>query len=241
MLSSLFVLVANKSSSTAAETMLNSALVHYTTGQAPLSEFTVVAGYLASVDRQSLDAAHVFQQYEESRGFGLAHLALLDLNRHLEAPSYRLSAAIHGNQANIDAIDHTSRTTLTWAVEYRCIDAVTECLRLSASPNLNKDLPYSVRMPLLHLLLAGPANDPDTLLQILDALIVAGADVMSIDDDGWTPLHIAASWNMLCILLKLLEAEHCGELIATRTNLGETAFDLACSANGDHELLMLLK
>jgi len=173
--------------------MLDSALVHCTTGKAPLSEFTVVAGYLASIDHELLDAAHVFQQYEDSRGFELAHLALLDLNGHLEAPSYRLSAAIYGNQANIDAIDHTGRTTLTWAVEYRCANAVTECLRLGASPNLNKDLPHGVRMPLLHLLLAGPTNNPDTLLQILDALIVASADVLSTDHDGWTLLHIAAS------------------------------------------------
>ena len=95
-------------------------------------------------------------------------------------------------------------------------------------------------MPLLHLLLAGPTNDPQSLLQILDALVVASADVMSTEHNGWTPLHIAASWNILCVSQKLLEADYRSELIAARTDFGQSAFDLACDANGDYALLMLL-
>jgi ankyrin repeat protein len=95
-------------------------------------------------------------------------------------------------------------------------------------------------MPLLHLSLAGPANDVAALLQIVQALIRAGANIMATDNEGWTSLHIAASWNMHSISQALLETNDRDKLIAAKTYRGETAYDLACDSKCNEALLLLL-
>ena len=91
------------------------------------------------------------------------------------------------------------------------------------------------------MLLAGLTDDDIALTRIVEALIRAGADVTSTDNEGWTPVHIAASWNMCAILQVLLGSSDQGQLIAARTLSGETAYDLACSAGCDETMQLLLQ
>lgn len=220
--------------------MIDSALMQYTSGLADGRTFQDVMTSIATITGLRQDTNDIFSQYQESRGFTPIHFALLDLQHQPDTLSERLGVAVQG--FGIDSSDFTGRSALVWAVEYRCVSAVIDCLNNGACTTyIRESIRGSARMPLLHLLLAGPTNDMAAILYIVDALIGAGADVMSTDQDDWTPLHIAASWNMLCVSQRLLDTCERDRLVVARTTSGETAYDLACNAQGDAELLMLLQ
>jgi len=229
--------------STPKETMLDSAVMQYTTGKVDQTDLTTVMESVARMDERLLierQSTKLFCWYTETRGFSPVHQALLGLDNSREALRPRLLSAVSGCQ--IDQTDRRGRSSLVWAVEYRCVHAVRMLLDLGASPNfVRKSVCCAVKMPLMHLLLAGPINDDDEILSIVEALVHAGADVMAVDNEGWTPLHIAASWNMHSVSEKLLHSGAHDALLAARTHKGETAYDLAYSSGCNSDLLLLLQ
>lgn len=98
----------------------------------------------------------------------------------------------------IDTTDAFGRTPLAWAVEYGLTNSIEPLLRFGADPNrlrFTKDGGFS---PLIHLAIAGPRSswmDVD-ILETVRLLLQAGAYLNGPDHEGWTPLHIAASWSL---------------------------------------------
>jgi ankyrin repeat protein len=86
----------------------------------------------------------------------------------------------------------------------------------------------STSTPLLHLAIAGEGHIQD-MIEISQLMITHGADVNGTDNEGWTPLHIAASWHQLDTI-KLL-AEVPGLDWHARATDNKNALNLARDAN----------
>lgn len=224
--------------------MLDSAVAHLAMGKATRSTFSDVVESVTCVSRDRVAECVRFELlpwYLRTRAFSPVHHALLNLEGSQESLQSRLDAAIATSGCQIDEMDRSGRTALAWAVEYRYVEGVQLLLRFGASANfVRSSVCGDIKIPLLHLLLAGPTNDNGALTQIVEALTRAGANVTATDNEGWTPVHIAASWNMCAILQALLGSGNRDQLIAARTLSGETAYDLACSAGCDETMQLLL-
>jgi ankyrin repeat protein len=63
------------------------------------------------------------------------------------------------------------------------------------------------KSPLLHLIIADPAfqSSNDGFLGVVRLLLREGVDVdvNAVDHEGWTPLHVAASWNHYGVIQEL--------------------------------------
>lgn len=136
----------------------------------------------------------LWEEYREGRGFTELHRILLHLDdRTLDA---YLEDKIAPNTLSsiIDTPDGLGRSALYWAVEH-CLDmAVPVLINSGADVNRRSRLPLSMApsLPLLHLALAGPASSQRNAkyLQIIRFLLHGGADVNTVDHEGWTPLHV---------------------------------------------------
>lgn len=227
--------------STARETMLDSAMIHFATGRVDQPDFLSVVQSVTGVERDYPDGRGLserLQWYTKTRSFSHVHQALLNLERYHEPLQSRLHAALR--ECDVDEVDRSGRSSLAWAVEYRHVEGVQALLNIGASAGFVRRSICGNKMPLLHLLLAGPTNGISALLSIVEALIRGGADIMATDNEGWTPLHIAASWNMYSISRMLLDSVDRDELLTARTKEGETAYDLACDSECDEDLCLLL-
>lgn len=128
----------------------------------------------------------------------------------------------------IDGPDVRGRTPLAWAVEFGLTNAVQVLLRFGACPHQlhsTKDGGYS---PLIHLAIAGPYSSwmNTDIVETVRLLLQAGADPNGTDHEGWTPLHIAASWSLFNITDML---QQCGQkflIWQARTVIGESILDV---------------
>ncbi len=141
----------------------------------------------------------VFEEHKSSRGFTQLHKVLLKIDLSYGSMADYLSSLSPEELITvIDMPDALGRTPLAWGVEYGLSTAVELLLRFGAYPNQlrpTKDGGYS---PLIHLAIAGPCSawmDAD-IVETVRLLLQAGADPNGIDHEGWTPLHIAASWSL---------------------------------------------
>ncbi|CAF1620451.1 unnamed protein product [Adineta ricciae] len=73
-------------------------------------------------------------------------------------------------------------------------------------------------------------------LDVIDVLLRAGANINSVDNDGWTPLHAAAHWDKQDIIKFLLERN---ADIEAKNYAGQTPLDVCDGVT--HELLKELK
>ncbi|KAL8855270.1 MAG: hypothetical protein Q9178_008081, partial [Gyalolechia marmorata] len=128
----------------------------------------------------------------------------------------------------IDKPDALGRTPLAWAVEYGLTASVDLLLRFRADPNqlrFTKDGGFS---PLIHLAIAGPRSawmDAD-IIKTVRLLLQAGADPNGIDHEGWTPLHIAASWSLFSVTDMLQQVGQEVLNWQARTVTGESILDV---------------
>ncbi|KAH8193682.1 hypothetical protein TruAng_012152 [Truncatella angustata] len=136
-------------------------------------------------------ARDVLHDYIEARAFTYEHLKVIrqdmPCNPYYQAPSN-----------SIDTPDSSGRSALAWAVEYGLVEKVTGLIVRGADVNQHRGSKYGYGfMPLLHLALAGPAGDASkqSYHNIAIMLLQSGANVNAVDHEGWTPLHVAASWG----------------------------------------------
>ncbi|KAK5224158.1 hypothetical protein LTR47_009915 [Exophiala xenobiotica] len=132
--------------------------------------------------------------------------------------------------ADIDKKDSRGRSALAWATEYGFAEAAQQLILCGANPRQSRPSSQG-ELPLLHLAIAGSSRiDPQhNSLAVIGVLLRAGADPNGVDHEGWTPLHVAASWkNHLAIreLQRLAHVEY-GALTAS----GESAIDLSGDRN----------
>lgn len=87
----------------------------------------------------------------------------------------------------INATDFRRRSALAWAIGHGWAEATAILLEFGTEGSL----------PVLHQALAGPVCGRlgEVFMSIIRMLLSAGADANGADWEGWTPLHIAASWN----------------------------------------------
>jgi hypothetical protein len=135
----------------------------------------------------------IMEDHATSHGLGNIHRVLLRLRpEYPQLEEYLQSLHPRTLAGFIDKPDFHGRSALVYAVEYGWYDAVETLVKFGADVNQLR-LGDRKGLTLLHLLFAGPAQK--TTLQIARVLIENGADVNMKDLEGWTALHIAASWD----------------------------------------------
>ena len=180
-------------------------------------------------DQSTLGLDGVLKEHASSRGFTQLHKAVLNIDSDYGSlADYLGSLALEELMTIIDMPDALGRTPLAWAAEFGLPNAVELLLRFGAYPNQlrpTKDGGYS---PLIHLTIAGPCSswmDAD-IVETVRLLLQAGADPNGTDHEGWTPLHVAASWSLFNVTNVL---QQCGQSPLdwqARTVAGEDILDV---------------
>ncbi|EWZ43396.1 hypothetical protein FOZG_04506 [Fusarium oxysporum Fo47] len=100
------------------------------------------------------------------------------------------------SRGQVDSVDGSGRTALSWAAQRGMTYAVTTLLRYGANPNINTPNGHSP------LMFASEARNPDSIRPLLGA----GANVAQYDVEGQTALHYAAGhWDDLAYYEPLVE------------------------------------
>ncbi|KAK7928653.1 hypothetical protein PG985_005651 [Apiospora marii] len=139
----------------------------------------------------------------------------------------------------IDKQDASGRSPLAWAVEYGLLHCVETLIGFGADPNQSVGL--RAETSLLHLAFAGPATGTSetAYINISAALLSAGANINTQDAEGWTPLHIAASWGSSRGVKTLANDASLDWCALTKD--GEVASELASRSTTDAELISFLQ
>jgi ankyrin repeat protein len=167
-------------------------------------------------------------EYLQETKWTFLHDDLFHGTTAMDLREYLLSLSATELQVLIDKPDRRGRTPLALAVEYCWTAPALILLEFGADVNQRQYSMNGTSIPLLHLAIAGEGHIQD-MIEITQLMITHGADVNGTDDEGWTPLHIAASWHQLDTI-KLL-AEVPGLDWHARTTDNKNALDLARDAN----------
>ncbi len=168
------------------------------------------------------------EEYEFSRGFTKLHKVLLKIDSKCDSiGDYLISLRPEEIAAIIDMPDALGRTPLAWAVEYGLTASTELLLKFGANPNqlrFTKDGGFS---PLIHIAIAGPRSAwmDDEIVETVRLLLAAGADINGTDHEGWTALHIAASWSLFRVTDMLYQCGREFLVWDAQTLQGETIFD----------------
>lgn len=142
-------------------------------------------------------------QYLNTRGFTELHQVLLRINQKVSLDDYLRPLKRDDLDTLINCADNRGRTPLMWSVEFGWSSATQILLGYGADPHRATNTKRG-SSTLLHLAVAGPRSQFSRagFLDVIDHLLQMGVDVNAKDHEGWTPLHIAASWG-ICDLRNL--------------------------------------
>ena len=190
-----------------------------------------------------LDTVDLIYDYRTSRQYTPVHTALLGLQDSRISLNDFLDDFLHRSpDYDIDTPDAFGRTPLAWAVEYGWLAATKTLLCHGANAAQMRPCKQGLS-PLLHLLIAAPSSDrfETEFLEVIRLLVIAGADINATDSDGWTPLHVAASWNLASAIKALITIGEDRLNFDARTNDGQSVMDLALLDNNRvDEVIQLL-
>jgi hypothetical protein len=179
------------------------------------------------------DTGDLWKRYLESRSFPRLHRVLLRVDDEYESLQDYLAEPDFVTRG-IDELESRGRSALAWAAEYGFVQAARLLIQHGADPNQVRSSSHG-GLPLLHLAIAGASRmDRDnSCLALIRLLVAAGADPNGRDHEGWTPFHVAASWENYAVVreLQLVSAVDYRGLTAA----GESAIELSCDAHSfDH-------
>lgn len=184
-----------------------------------------------------------WNEFRESRGFTELHEVLLGIRHDAGTLCDYLTRLSEERTISdlIDLRDAHGRSALSWAVEYGWVDAVVTLIKFGADVNQQR-VSNNGKLPMLHLALAGPnsVERGTAFLQVAQQLLLAGDDVNAVDNEGWTALHIAASWNDYKAVRTLLDFAGQRLRWSAVTTSYEFASQLAANDGGDRALVELL-
>ena len=225
------------------ETMIDDTLISLAMGQRSsrghdASDFQHIALLFGKTSYDLLE------DFVEDRSFTTLHEVLLGLRHDQGALDAYLASlgCLKLPSEVIDVPDSCGRTALAWAVEYGWVDAVRTLLMYGANPHQLRPCSHG-KSPLLHLVIAGPASQSSGagFLEVVRVLLEQGVDVNAVDHEGWTSLHVAASWNHYDVI-KELAAFSAGTLDwDSLTDNKQSAIDLACGAGFDTRVQYILR
>lgn len=135
-------------------------------------------------------------QYLNTRGFTELHQVLLRINQKVSLDDYLRSLKRDDLDILINRTDTRGRTPLMWAVGFGWSGATQILLDYGADPHRATTTKRG-SSTLLHLAVAGPRSQflRAGFVEVIDHLLQMGVDINAKDHEGWTPLHIAASWG----------------------------------------------
>ena len=171
----------------------------------------------------------MLEEFIPSRGFTRLHKLLFKVDVEYSSIIDYLDSLTRDNVAKIiDSPDSYGRTALAWAVEFGLTESIRILLAHGANPNQLRCNRNGGFTPLLHLAIAGPCSawmDAD-IVESVRLLVEAGANPNLTDHEGWTSLHIAASWSLFSITDVLQRFRTYPVDWLARTNEGESIFDV---------------
>lgn len=188
--------------------------------------------------------ACLIENFVEDRGLSVLHQVLLGIDRsHGTLDEYLAGLGQCPLPPDtIDAVDSCGRSALAWAIEYMWHDAARTLLKYGADPRQSRP---SLRgsLPMLHLVIACPAIQEAVKPSVdtIRLLLEHGADVNGLDHEGWTPLHVAASWNNAAVIKELALFANGALAWDAMTADNQSAVDLALGAGFDAEVQHILQ
>lgn len=127
--------------------------------------------------------------------------------------------------------DWLGDTPLQTAISFDNLELVQTLLQLGADPNVNVDDGYTC-------LLSAVESDAEVSVEIVAALMAAGADIYETGTNGWTPLHMAAARGHAAKALLLIDA---GAHVNQRTEIDAEATPLMeAASSGQPRAVQLL-
>lgn len=186
----------------------------------------------------------ILKEYQMDRGFTTLHEVLLGIDcTKGSLNDYLISLGQVTLPSDvIDAPDACGRTALAWAVEYGWPEVVKPLLSFGSDPRQSRPTIHG-KSPLLHIVIAGPASQgsDSKSIEVVKLLLRAGVDVNDVDHEGWTALHVAASWNLYDVILELVKFGAPTLDWDALTDDNQSALELSLGAGPNEKVQQLLQ
>lgn len=165
-----------------------------------------------------LSTEELWNEYISSRRFASSHLHCLPGLG--DVPSTE-------SCANVDVEDSSGRSALAWAVEFGMDHVVEHLLQQGSDPNQRRRS-FEGSLPVLQTAFSGPMGEMSShkYLQTAKLLVENGADINATDHQGWSAVHIAASWGSWEVLHFLCSLNGVRIDWHSRTSKGESIQDM---------------
>ena len=168
-----------------------------------------------------VDYVDIVPSHQNSAKYGFLRYALFHWYSHYKYAEASGDLAHTITMQNFDAVANKQEAK--------------RCLAFAGLPHFNHNTPHQGGRTALHIAARWGWN------QAIDALLtIEGVDASRVDDDGWSPLHVASYWSLSNIAKKLIE--HGGWRMVFHTNAtGWHAFQFLVKQDLEELACMILE